>query len=124
MVRKDFIARHYLIGGDWGPENEENSHHFTVELLLYGTELNEHGYLVDIVAAEDALRRFVERYRDTVLNDHTAFEGINPSVEHFARIAWEEVVPAVSEPTVSRATVRMWENDSAYAEYSSGVEAI
>ncbi len=25
-VRRNFIAQHYLIGGDWGPENELHSH--------------------------------------------------------------------------------------------------
>ena len=30
-VKRDFIARHYLIGGDWGPENFPNSHHRGVE---------------------------------------------------------------------------------------------
>ena len=33
-VRRDFIARHFLIGGDWGPENFSNSHHYVLELQL------------------------------------------------------------------------------------------
>ena len=33
-VRTDFIAQHFLIGGDWGPENERNSHHYVLELTL------------------------------------------------------------------------------------------
>ena len=35
-VRRDFIARHFLIGGDWGPENFPNSHHYILELQLKG----------------------------------------------------------------------------------------
>jgi 6-pyruvoyltetrahydropterin/6-carboxytetrahydropterin synthase len=27
-VRRDFIAQHYLIGGDWGAENELHAHHY------------------------------------------------------------------------------------------------
>lgn len=120
-VKRDFIARHFLVGGNWGPENRENSHHFTLELILEGPKLNEHGYLVDIVTVGAVLDRFVLSYRDTVLNDHAEFEGLNPSVEHFAAIAWNEIVPSVSEDTVSGATVRIWEEDSAYAEYSAPV---
>ena len=25
-VKRDFIARHFLIGGDWGRENEPHAH--------------------------------------------------------------------------------------------------
>ena len=53
-VIRDFIARHYLIGGDWGPENEPNSHHFRLELSLYGDSLDQHNYMVDIVEIETA----------------------------------------------------------------------
>ena len=51
-VKKDFIARHFLIGGDWGPENEPNSHHFVMQVRLEASELDQHGYLVDIVKIE------------------------------------------------------------------------
>ena len=27
-IKRDFIARHFLIGGDWGAENLPNSHHY------------------------------------------------------------------------------------------------
>ena len=38
-VRRDFIAQHYLIGGDWGAENELHSHHYQAEVQLEGAEL-------------------------------------------------------------------------------------
>jgi hypothetical protein len=44
-VQRDFIAQHYLIGGDWGAENELHSHHYRLELQLEGAALDEHGYL-------------------------------------------------------------------------------
>ena len=45
-VRKDFIARHYLIGGDWGAENLPNSHHYLLELNLSGSVLDIHGLTI------------------------------------------------------------------------------
>ena len=42
-VRRDFITRHFLIGGDWGPENLPNSHHYVLELQLRANELDRHG---------------------------------------------------------------------------------
>ena len=61
-VRRDFIARHFLIGGDWGPENFPNSHHYILELQLEGRELDQHGYLVDIVDVEKHLDEIVDYY--------------------------------------------------------------
>ena len=51
-VRRDFIAQHYLIGGDWGAENQKHSHHYVLELELGGETLDQHNYLVDIVEIE------------------------------------------------------------------------
>src|SRR5918993_508802 len=48
-IKRNFIARHFLVGGDWGAENLPNSHHYVLELQLTGKELDQHGYLVDIV---------------------------------------------------------------------------
>ena len=35
-VSRDFVAQHFLIGGDWGAENESHSHHYRVEVGLEG----------------------------------------------------------------------------------------
>src|SRR5688572_9773745 len=63
-VRRDFIARHFLIGGDWGAENLPNSHHYILELQLAGKELDQHGYLVDIVDVEKHLDEIVNYYKE------------------------------------------------------------
>ena len=62
-VQRDFIAFHYLIGGDWGDENKPHSHDYRVELRLEGSTLDKHGYLVDIVDVEHHLDALVEAYR-------------------------------------------------------------
>ena len=74
-VKRDFIAQHFLIGGDWGPENQKHSHHYQVEVQLEGRSLDQHGYLVDIVDIENYLESIVERFRDKTLNDMPEFEG-------------------------------------------------
>ena len=35
-VTRDFVAQHYLIGGDWGAENSRHSHAYRIEVLLSG----------------------------------------------------------------------------------------
>jgi 6-pyruvoyltetrahydropterin/6-carboxytetrahydropterin synthase len=116
-VRRDFIAQHFLIGGDWGPENEPHSHHYRLELTLEGEELDQHGYLVDIVEVEEVLEKLVERYRDTRLNDLPVFEELNPSLERFCRVLAEEINGSITATNISSVTVLLWENEIASATF-------
>lgn len=116
-VRREFIARHFLIGGDWGPENFPNSHHYTLELQLKGQELDQHGYLVDIVDVEKHLDEVVNYYKEQMLNDKPEFAGLNPSIEHFARIVCTTLSERIRAKNISSIKVVLWENESAWAEY-------
>jgi 6-pyruvoyltetrahydropterin/6-carboxytetrahydropterin synthase len=120
-VKRDFIAQHFLIGGDWGAENVKHSHHYVLEVQLEGTRLDRHGYLVDIVDIEQQLDGLVAVYKDQTLNDMPAFEGLNPSIEHFARIACEHLTARIKADTLSFVTVKLWENDIAWASYRLNV---
>jgi 6-pyruvoyltetrahydropterin/6-carboxytetrahydropterin synthase len=117
-VKKDFVAQHYLTVPDAGPENEWHSHHFEVEVLMEGKELNEHGYLIDIVEVEDALDDLIDRYQDATLNDLPEFDGLNPSVEHFSRIFCTSLRDRLPTAVLSGMTVRIWEDDDAWASYT------
>lgn len=117
-VRRDFIARHFLIGGDWGPENFPNSHHYILELQLDGMELDQYGYLVDIVDVEKHLNETVAYYKDQMLNDKPEFAGLNPSIEHFARILATSLSERIQAANISALKVVLWENESAWAAYS------
>lgn len=114
-VRRDFIARHFLIGGDWGPENYPNSHHYVLELQLEGSELDQHGYLVDIVDVENRLADIVNYYKEQMLNDKPEFAGLNPSLEHFARILATSLSEHIQADNISALKVVLWENESAWA---------
>jgi 6-pyruvoyltetrahydropterin/6-carboxytetrahydropterin synthase len=116
-VRRTFIARHALIGGDWGRENFPNSHRFLLELQLGGKELDSHGFLVDILDVEKHLDGLIDRYRDQLLNDLPEFAGLNPSLEHFARILAQGIESRLADPGVSTIRVVLWEDDSAWAAY-------
>jgi 6-pyruvoyltetrahydropterin/6-carboxytetrahydropterin synthase len=116
-VRRNFVAQHFLVGGDWGAENFWHSHHYQLELQLEGPTLNEHGYLVDIVQVEAALNELVSYYRDKTLNDLPQFANLNPSIEHFTRIAAHQLAPQVYATNLSGLVVKIWENEIAWASY-------
>jgi 6-pyruvoyltetrahydropterin/6-carboxytetrahydropterin synthase len=116
-VKRDFIAQHYLIGGDWGPENQLHSHHYTLELILEGEKLDQHGYLVDIVDIEKALNSLVIHYRDQTLNELVEFAGLNPSIEHFSRMLCQALAAHITASNIAVVTVKLWENEIAWASY-------
>jgi 6-pyruvoyltetrahydropterin/6-carboxytetrahydropterin synthase len=116
-VKRDFVAQHFLIGGDWGAENTWHSHHYVVEVQLEGAALDQHGYLVDIVDIEQALEAIVAYYRDKTLNDLPEFVGLNPSIEHFTRIICQTLAAHIRATNLSALTVKIWENEIAWASY-------
>ncbi|MDQ3810645.1 MAG: 6-carboxytetrahydropterin synthase [Chloroflexota bacterium] len=116
-VRTAFIAQHFLVGGDWGAENERHSHQYVLELQLEGASLDEHGYLVDIVRVEAELGALRAHYADGLLNTMSEFEGLNPSVEHFARILCQQLAAGVAAANLTGISVRLWENEIASASY-------
>lgn len=120
-VKRNFTAQHFLVGGDWGAENEWHSHHYVVEVQLEGDSLDQHGYLVDIVDIEFHLDKIVAYYRDRTLNDLREFRGLNPSIEHFSRILCHALAERIRAETLSAITVKLWENDIAWASYRMDV---
>lgn len=116
-VRRDFIARHTLVGGDWGAENDPHAHHYVVEARLCGENLDRHGYLMDICEVEAALDKLVGGFRDKDLNGLPEFEGLNPSLEHFARIFWRALLSAINSQALVAMSIKIWENEAAWAEY-------
>ena len=116
-VRREFIARHFLIGGDWGPENFPNSHHYTLELQLEGSQLDQHGYLVDIVDVEKHLDDVVCYYKEQMLNEKSEFTGLNPSIENFSRILATTLNEKIKAKNISALKVVLWEHENAWAAY-------
>ena len=113
--QREFTARHRMVGGDWGAENELHGHAYRLEWELRSSTLDSHGFLVDLVDVERSLVSVSERYSGAVLNDLPEFETQNPSLERFARILWERL--SASLPGGVQCSVRLWENPSAWAGY-------
>lgn len=116
-VKRNFIAQHFLIGGDWGPENDLHSHNYGVELRLGGSELDEHGFLVDIVDVERKLDETIARFRDTVLNDQPEFLKRNPSIEHFSRILCLHMAEEITAKNILSFEICIWEDEIAWTSY-------
>ncbi len=116
-VKKDFIAQHFLFGGDWGSENQKHSHHYRLEVQLEGKALDGHGYLVDIVTLKNQMEKLISSFRDQTLNDMPEFKGINPSIENLARISYQTLAQSIHETGISTLQIKVWEDDIAWVTY-------
>jgi len=116
-VRREFTARHFLIGGDWGPENQPHAHPYVLELQLAGEQLDRHGYLVDIVDVEKHLEVLVAHVKEKLLNELPEFSGLNPSLENFARIVCTSLNASIQAAGIGLVRVKLWESASAWASF-------
>ena len=116
-LQHQFVARHFLVGGDWGAENQPHAHAYRAEVLLEGDQLDSHGFLVDLVELESRVDRVLQRYREATLNDLPEFAGLNPSLEHFARLFAAGLCQDWPSSGLRALTVRLWENDAAWASF-------
>ena len=116
-LQRNFIASHYLVGGDWGAENHLHAHHYKVEVILSGVSLDQHGYLVDLAALEEALNGCIACFRDKTLNELPEFHSLNPSIEHLARLIHQNLCRRLSVEPFTAMEIKLWENDFAWAAY-------
>jgi 6-pyruvoyltetrahydropterin/6-carboxytetrahydropterin synthase len=123
-VQRDFIASHYLVGGDWGLENQLHAHHYRVEVLLEAPELDRHGYIVDIVDLETNLEGLVDYYKDQTLNNLPEFKDLNPSIEHFCRIFLKAISGKIIAKNLTALTIKIWENEIAWTSYREKFQAV
>jgi 6-pyruvoyltetrahydropterin/6-carboxytetrahydropterin synthase len=116
-VERDFIAQHYLVGGDWGPENHKHSHHYRLEIQLERKTLDNHGFVVDIVKIKDYLEKLIANFRDHTLNELPEFKNLNPSIENLASILYQALYRSVREAGILDLKIKVWEDNIAWVSY-------
>lgn len=116
-VNTEFTAKHYLVGGDFGPEGELHAHDYRVEIVLEGDELDENGFLVDIVHVKAELARMADRYRGATLNELPELADANPGCEAFSRVFAESLKDGLETQSLAALTVKIWEDPKAWAQH-------
>ena len=116
-MRREFSARHYLVGGDWGEENIEHPHRYRMELVLEAESLDRHGFLVDIVEVADHLDAVAAHFRDKTLNTLAVFSGLNPSIERLALVLHDAFKERLAHLALDAMTVTIWEDEIAWTSY-------
>jgi 6-pyruvoyltetrahydropterin/6-carboxytetrahydropterin synthase len=120
-IRRSFDARHYLVGGDWGPENIEHAHHYRMELTLEAQELDQHGFLVDIVEVEKHMVEVAAEFQGKALNELDSLVSLNPSIEQLATVIHGIFRKRLANFHLEALTVTIWEDDIAWTSYRAAV---
>ena len=116
-VRRGFISRHYLVDGDWGPDNIPYSHHYDLELQLQAREINEHGYVADIDEISTYLDELVAYFGEKLLNDLPEFRGRNPSMENLSRILASNLNKRIHAAHITNVKVIVSRDENYWASY-------
>src|SRR3989304_740365 len=114
-TQREIPARHFLVGGDFGPENQPHTHRYRIEVEVTGEDLDQHGFLLDLVALEGHLDSLMAEYAGKTLNALPAFAGLNPSLEHFARILGRSLAERLDPLPWSALSIRIWEDQAGWA---------
>ena len=116
-----FTARHRLVG-DFGPASQEHAHDYRVEVAATADDLQPDGTALDITILQNALARATHALHGRNLNDLPELGGRNPGLEPFACALAEglsrALVPALPPRTLTALTVKLWEDEEAFATYT------
>ena len=116
-LKRDFTAKHFLIGRDFGDENHLHSHSYTLDAVLERQSLNYYGFVADITLVEQVLDKIAGKLQGAVLNDIPDLQGLNPSIEHLARFVAHSLSRDLESENPEAISVTVWEDDQARAGY-------
>jgi 6-pyruvoyltetrahydropterin/6-carboxytetrahydropterin synthase len=117
-VSRPLEASHFLVGGDWGAENTLHPHPYRIEVRFAGHDLDPHGYLLDITVVEERFAELIGDLQGRVLNALPEFSGLNPSIEHLARIVWTRFRDLARRAGMVQLSVTVWEGENAWAAFT------
>lgn len=118
LVKVDFEAAHRVVDYP-GKCNRMHGHNWTIDVTVFGTELNELGFLVDFKDLKAAIDELVLSKLDHYyLNDLDAFKTMNPTAENMARYIYQELKKSdLFRSTVTLKSVRVWESPKSAVLY-------
>lgn len=122
-VRDHMMVAHSLRGEVFGPAQQLHGATFVVDATFRGAELDEHGILVDIGRAAQALAAVVGELSYRNLDDVAAFAGVNTTTEVLARHVADRLVERVRSGELGDAghvtglVVTLHESPSAWASF-------
>lgn len=117
MVESGFAAAHQLKEYE-GKCEGLHGHNWRVQVMVKADRLNSIGLGIDFKTLKNMLNDILSQLDHTFLNDISPFKDKNPSSENLACFIFEEFLKKLEKETLQLDWVRVWESNSAYAQYS------
>ena len=117
MVESGFAAAHQLKEYE-GKCESLHGHNWRVQVMVKTDRLNSIGLGIDFKILKNMLNEILSKLDHSFLNDITPFNSKNPSSENLACFIFEEFLKRIDKETLQLDWVRVWESDTAFAQYS------
>lgn len=126
-LTKSFTAEHFLPMIE-GEEAKLHSHDYQLTIKIEGKELDEDGFLIDLLELDHLTTSMIKKYKGKILNEIESFENKNPTLENFSKILYDELftsMKAQAKEEIQRIysiEIILWENEAANASYREEVD--
>ena len=94
-VRDHFMIAHSFSGEVFGPAQRLHGATYVVDVEFRRADLDEHGIVVDIGRAAEALRAVVAGLSYRNLDEEPSFKGRNTTSEFLARVVFDRIGAAI-----------------------------
>jgi 6-pyruvoyltetrahydropterin/6-carboxytetrahydropterin synthase len=115
-----FEAIHRL-RGPFGPATERHGHHYRVDAIARGPNLNEHGTLCDVAMLQAALDSCARDLNGRDLDELPVFVDRNSSAENVARYLFDSIADRFTPSGVQTLAVRVWESPTIWAGFEGAL---
>ena len=113
-VKSDFSAAHRLRNYSGKCENL-HGHNWMVEAAVSSKTLDRSGLLIDFKILKERLKKILDNFDHTNLNELTFFKRKNPTSENIAKFIFD----MLKKEGISPQRVSVWESDTSCATYSA-----
>ena len=127
-VRDHMMIAHSFRGELFGPAQKMHGATYVVDVELSREELDEHGVVVDIARACQALSDITGQYNYKNLDEEEDLKGLNTTTENMARLVFEGMKKKLKEGAlgpgsnqISEMKVTLKESHLASASYRARV---
>lgn len=94
-VRDHFMIAHSFTGEVFGPAQRLHGATYTVDATFRRAQFDEHGLVVDIGLASEALKVMLAEFHHRNLDDMPQFSGHNTTTEFMARVIFDRLAEAI-----------------------------
>lgn len=117
MVESGFAAAHQLRGYE-GKCEGLHGHNWRVQMMVKTEVLDPIGLGIDFKVLKCILQEVLSHLDHKFINELEPFVSRNPSSENLSCYIFEEASKRLQEETVDVEWVRVWESNTAFAQYS------